>query len=109
MVEKRKPPKVRLESPANRPIQAVYKCPIEERFIRLSTGTYDEAEAEEFRRDVEAKLRVGISPRSTRTRSGASMPWETFRERYSTGHLANNRAKAAIDAESRIDVAEVLH
>ena len=34
------------------------------------------------------------------------MPWDEFRERYSDLHLATLRVKSAIDAESRLDVAE---
>ena len=60
----------------------------------------------EFRKDVEAKLRVGESPRTKRTKTGQSMPWSVFREKYTSGHLDNNRTKSAIDTESRLDIAE---
>jgi integrase len=103
---KRKPPKVRLSRPDGRPIQVVYKCPLEDKIIRISTGTYDEKEAEETRKDVEANLRLGITPQSKRPRKTDAMPWPDFRERYTTGMLHNNREKSSIDAESRLDIAE---
>jgi len=95
---KRKPPKVRLSRPDGRPIQVVYKCPTEDKLIRLSTGTHNEHEAEEIRHDVEANLRLGISPRSKRPRKSEEMPWDVFRERYTTIVLHNNREKSSLDA-----------
>jgi len=42
----RKIPKVRIVRPSGRPFQLRYRCPIEKREIRTSTGTRDEEEAE---------------------------------------------------------------
>jgi len=79
---KAKPPKVRLATPANRPIQLRYTCPVEKREIRITTGTYDDAEAERQKAELEAKLLLGIQrPRQRKTAVGPHMPWELFRER----------------------------
>ncbi len=103
---KPKKPKVRLSRPNGRPIQVVYRCPIEDKLIRISTGTRDEHEAEEIRKDIEANLRVGVTPKSKRPRAGDTMPWMEFRNRYTTRVLRNNRDKSELDAESRLDIAE---
>ena len=102
-----KPPKVRLATPANRPIQLRYTCPVEKREIRVTTGTYDTAEAERQKAELEAKLLLGIPrPHQRKTAAGPHMAWEVFRERYAEIQLTALREKSAADAESRLNVAE---
>jgi hypothetical protein len=60
---RRKVPKVRLVRPTGRPFQLRYKCPIEKREIRISTGGRDEEEAERLKAELEAKLVLGMESR----------------------------------------------
>jgi len=57
---KRKIPTVRTASPAGRPIQLRYICPVENREIRISTKTRDEVEAERQKKELEARLLLDI-------------------------------------------------
>lgn len=103
----KKPPTVRLAKPKGRPIQLRYTCPSEGREIRISTGTTDETEALAQKQKLEAKLLLGLDAKPRRrAKGGATMSWEEFRERYTDLHLSTLREKSAIDAESRLDVAE---
>jgi len=101
-------PKVRLACPNGRPIQLRYFCPVEQREVRISTGTHDPAEAELKKRELEAKLLLGIPRRKITRASGPHMPWEAFREEYRQSKLAMVREKSADDAESRLDIAEAI-
>ena len=57
--------------------------------------------------ELEAKLLLGIAPkREPKATTGPQMPWEGFRDRYTRLQLTTLRKKSAIDAESRLDVAE---
>lgn len=104
---KKKVPAVRMAKPKGRPIQLRYTDPEDGREIRISTGTTDEAEAIEQKKQLEAKLLLGIDAKPRRrVRSGVSMAWDDFRERYSTLHLSTLRVKSSVNAESRLDVAE---
>ena len=111
-METKKLPTVRIAKPKGRPIQLRYTCPDEGREIRISTGTTDDADAAEQKKQLEAKLLLGIDakPRK-RAKGGATMAWEDFRERYTKLHLDTLRVKSSVDAESRLDVAdsEALH
>ena len=100
-------PKVRIAHAKGRPIQLRYRCPIEKREVRISTNTYDPAEAEQQKKELEAKLLLGIQPtkRNGPTR-GPHMPWEEFRDAYTTLHLVGVRDRSASDAESRLDIAQ---
>ena len=98
-------PKVRIARPANRPFQLRYTCPIEGREVRISTGTRDESEAARQRRELEAKLLLGLPSRKPVKATGPNMPWEEFREAYRELQLITLRDKTAIDAESRLDIA----
>lgn len=100
-------PKVRLARPKGRPIQVRYFCSTRGREVRISTGTRDEAEAEQQLEDVKAKLRLGIDPvPETGTAFGPRMAWTDFREEYRKRGLNQLGAKSAADAESRLDIAE---
>jgi len=55
-----KKPSVRIVRPSGRPFQLRYTCPVEKREIRISTGGRDEDEAELLKRELEAKLLLGI-------------------------------------------------
>ena len=57
---KRKIPTVRIGRPSGRPFQLRYTCPVEEREVRISTNTRDEHEAERQKKELEAKLLLGI-------------------------------------------------
>ncbi len=100
-------PKVRLAKPGKRPYQVRYHCPIEQREIRITTGTHDETEAEDKRQEVLAKLRLGIEakPRK-RVASGPNMAWSDFRNRYTTLELSRLRKNSRTSAETRLELAE---
>jgi integrase len=100
-------PTVRMAKPHGRPIQLRYTDQETKREIRISTGTHDEADAAEQKKDLEAKLRLGqdAKPRR-RAPGGPTMLWEDFRERYTALHCSTLRPKARVNAESRVDIAE---
>lgn len=101
-----KTPKVRIAAPKNRPLQVRYFCPNEKREVRLSVGSQDMDEAEQMKREIEAKLLLGITVRSDQAKvRGPDMTWEEFREDYSQLHLKSVRGSSAKDAESRLDIA----
>ena len=104
---KAKIPKVRLAKPGKRPWQVRYDCPIEKRQVRISTGTHDEAEAIRHKKDIEAKLRLGmeVKPRQ-RSAAGPHMSWEDFRLRYSELQVSSQREKSRAETETRLDIAE---
>jgi hypothetical protein len=80
-------PKVRLCRPRKRPYQLRYDCPIEKREVRISTGTYDLTEAEQQRRELEAKLLLGLPTHEKKLEAlGPDMDWSEFREHYRTLH-----------------------
>jgi integrase len=99
-------PKVRIACPEGRPIQLRYRDPVEGREIRISIGTRDLDEAEQQKKDLEAKLRLGMDPKPTTIPTGPAMSWEEFRLEYTRLHLDTLRDKSAIDSESRLDIAE---
>ena len=102
-------PKVRIARPKNRPIQLRYKCPVEQREIRISTNTYDEAEAEQQKAKLEAKLLLGLEAKPKRKVTGPRMPWEIFREEYTRLKVATFRSENAMTAaEVRLDVCESI-
>jgi integrase len=100
-------PKVRMAKPTGRPIQLRYTDPTTGKEVRITTKTHDPIIAEEEKAKLEAKLLLGIDakPRK-RIAAGPNMPWELFRERYTELQLNGLRDKSAIDAESRLDIAE---
>jgi integrase len=100
-------PKVRVVRPTGRPFQLRYFCPIQQREIRISTGTRDEAEAEQQKAELEATLLLGleVKPKSN-VILGPEMEWADFREQYRTLHLVTVRDSPAMHAESRLDLAE---
>ena len=103
----KKTPKVRKGHPNNRPIQLRYFCPIENREVRLSTGTYDEAEADQQEAELQAQLLLGIAPsKQHKKATGPQMLFEDFREDYRELQLSTLRDKSARDAECRLDIAE---
>src|SRR5690349_24964253 len=103
----RRIPSVRMAKPAGRPIQLRYTDPLTRKEIRISTNTYDDAEAETQKRELEARLLLGIQPeRKKRPVAGPAMTWESFRQQYSDVQLVMLRDTSAVHAESRLDVAE---
>jgi len=103
---KPKPPKVRIAKPTGRPIQLRYTDPETKREVRITTETYDEAEANELKKSLEAKLLLGIDAKPKRRAGGPTMAWEDFRDRYSNLQLATLREKTIDAAECRLDIAE---
>ncbi len=102
-----KPPKVRIAQPAGRPYQIRYRCPAENREIRISVGSRDRDEAEQLKLEIEAKLLLRIEVRPEKEKIyGPEMDWSDFREEYRVLHLSTLRDKSAQDAESRLDIAE---
>lgn len=105
--QKPKLPKVRIAKPNGRPIQLRYTDPETKREVRITTETYDEAVALEEKKKLEAKLLLGVDAKPKRRAvTGPGMPWGEFRERYTELQLSTLRIKSAIDAESRLDIAE---
>ena len=101
----RRIPRVRIAQPKGRSIQLRYRCPIENREIRIATNTLDLTEAKKQKRELEAKLILGISVRQKATHTlGPNMPWDDFREEYRTIQLVTISDRSARDAESRLDV-----
>jgi hypothetical protein len=98
--------KVKLSYPKGRPIQIRYWCPAENRDIRISTGTTNNAEAEDQRAELEAQLLLGIQRRKGDATLiiGPQMNWERFREEYTAIQLST--LKSSHHAESRLDIAE---
>ena len=76
-------PKVRIARPSNRPFQLRYTCPVEQREFRVSIGCRDEAEAQRQKKELEAKLLLGIEAKPRQTVKGPSMAWDDFRDEYS--------------------------
>ncbi len=106
-VSPRNTPKVRIARPAGRPYQLRYTCPEEQRKIRISVGSRDEAEAQQMKAELEAKLILGLSTkRNNHASLGPAMEWDDFREQYRVLHLATVRNSTAAHAESRLDLAE---
>ena len=99
-------PKVRIARPAGRPFQLRYFCPNEQREIRVSVGCRDEHEAQHQKKELEAKLLLGIPAKKRERIRGPHMPWEEFREEYRDCQLVTLREKSAVDAESRLNIAE---
>ena len=103
---KKRIPKVRMAKPTGRPIQLRYTDPATGKEVRITTATHDPIVAEQEKSKLEAKLLLGIDAKPRRRKGGASMDWEEFREQYTKLQLDSLREKSAIDAESRLDIAE---
>lgn len=102
-----KVPKVRIVRPSRRPFQLRYKCPIENREIRISVGSRDEEDARTQKRELESKLVLGLATQPKQNKViGLEMAWEDFRENYRVLHLATVRKNTAAHAESRLDHAQ---
>ena len=100
-------PNVRIAKPKGRPIQLRYTDPETGKEVRISTGVYDPIEAAEHKLELEAKLRLGIEAKPRKRKAGGlHMPWQEFRDRYTTGHLDQQRTRTAETMESRLNVAE---
>lgn len=101
------PPTVRVVRPTGRPFQLRYLCPIAKREIRISTGGRDEADAQRQKKELEAKLLLGLETRPGKERiAGPEMEWSDFREQYRVLHLTSVRDRTAKAAENRLDIAE---
>ena len=100
-------PKVRIAGPKGRPLQLRY-TPEDGREVRISTGTRNRAEAEKQKRELEARLVLGIDPprRGESSTAGLDMFWDDFRESYRVDHLQHRGERTAECAESRLDIAE---
>lgn len=105
MTDKNKVPKVRIAKPTGRPIQLRYTDPETKKEIRITTETYDAETALGLKKQLEAKLLLGIDakPRK-RIAAGPDMPWDLFRERYSDLQLATLRERSGDGAENRLDL-----
>lgn len=105
--ESKRIPKVRIAQPKGRCFQLRYQCPDEGREIRIGTGTHERAEAEQQKKELEAKLLLGLKvDRRSKSIRGPEMSWEVFREEYRRIQLKSLRPKSLLDAESRLDIAE---
>ncbi|MEO1915026.1 MAG: site-specific integrase [Myxococcales bacterium] len=71
--------------------------------VRLGAGR-DPDQAEQFRKDVEAKLRLGIDPRKNKDDKQGRMTWTDFRERYSMMHV--RKLKSPSSVEYRLNIVE---
>lgn len=102
-------PAVRIARPKRRPYQVRYQCPVEKREVRLSVGSRDEGDAEHLKSEVEARLLLKLEVKTQHEKvRGPEMDWESFREEYRVLHLTSVRDKTAMDAESRLDIAEKI-
>ena len=104
--EPKRIPSVRIVRPGGRPFQLRYLCPEKGKEVRISTGCRDEVEALRQKRELEAKLLLGIQAAPTRRPIyEPNMEWDEFREQYRTIHLATLGIKSSADSESRLDIA----
>ena len=99
---------VRIARPADRPYYIWYRCPETNERFRLSTGTRDEAEAEEMRADLEAKVRLGLTRFKRSKVAGDHMSWEEFRWEYANKRLSTLKPGSAAHAEKRNKCATVV-
>jgi integrase len=101
-----KVPKVRIAAPAGRPVQLRYTD--NGREVRISTGTSNMKEAERQKRELEARLLLGVEvPRRRRRKpAGPGMPWDEFRGLFRVRHLRELRQRTQDSYESRLDIAE---
>ncbi len=106
-MKRKRIPKVRIARPRGRPYQLRYFCPEQRREVRVSIGTRDEDDAEQQKRELEARLLLGIeTPVKAKRVYGPQMPWDEFREEYRRLWLDRLRDGSAKDTESRLDIAE---
>jgi integrase len=106
---KRKIPTVRIASPAGRPIQLRYICPVENREIRISTKTRDEAEADRQKKELEARLLLGIDARPRKMAKGPQMLWADFRESYTQLKVSTFRNEETMTStDIRIDICQSI-
>jgi len=99
---------VRIARPADRPYYIWYRCPETNERFRLSTGTRDEAEAEEMRADLEAKVRLGLTRFKRSKVPGDHMSWEEFRWEYTNKRLSTLKPGSAAHADKRNKCATVV-
>ena len=99
---------VRIARPADRPYYIWYRCPETNERFRLSTGTRDEAEAEEMRADLEAKVRLGLTRFKRSKVPGDQMSWEEFRWEYTNKRLSTLKPGSAARPDKRNKCATVV-
>lgn len=101
-------PKVRIASPTGRPVQLRYTDSGKE--VRISTGTSNRKEVERQKRELEARLLLGVEvPRRRRRKpAGPGMSWDDFRDLFRVRHLRELRQRTQDSYESRLDIAERL-
>jgi len=97
-------PKVRIARPKNRPYEVRITDPDTKKEVRISVRSRDEHEARAKKKEVEAKLLLGIDakPHKKKVR-GPEMGWQDFREEYTDRHL---RSQSCNSSEIRLDIAE---
>jgi integrase len=104
----RRIPKVRIAWPRGRAIQLRYTPVGSRKEVRISTGCRDLDEAEEQKKDLEARLRLGQEvPRKTTKRGpvGPMMGWDDFLDLYRERHLKHLRKRSRDSYESRLKIA----
>jgi hypothetical protein len=89
-----------------RKIELRYSDPETKKEVRISTGTLDECEALEQKKQLEAKLLLGIDAKPKKRHGGPLMDWQEFRERYRALQLSTLRADSIEAVEVRLNVAE---
>ena len=99
-------PKVRIARPAQRPYQIRYTDPHTGKESRYSVGSRSERDAARLKREIEAKLLLGLQVKPRQRVTGPEMLWSDFRESYSQLQLSTLRPRGAESAESRLDIAE---
>ena len=99
-------PKVRIARPAQRPYQIRYTDPHTGKEARYSVGSRSERDAARLKREIEAKLLLGLQVKPRQRVTGPEMLWSDFRESYSQLQLSTLRPRGAESAESRLDIAE---
>ncbi len=104
--KKPKVPKVRVVRPSGRGIELRYTDRETKKEIRLATGTTDESAIEDQKKQLEAKLLLGIDAKPKKRVGGPHMPWADFRERFRELHLHALREDSREAVEVRLNVAE---
>jgi len=96
---------VRIATAGGRALQIRYMDPDTGKEVRIGTRTHDMEAAKEIKKDIEAKLRLGMDAKPKRKNCGPRMPWDEFREELS--RLKSYRTESAREGmEYRLDIIE---
>lgn len=104
----KRPPKVRIVKAKNRGLQIRYKNPQTGKEVRIGAGTHDMEVAKEVKKEIEAKLQLGIDAApAARREGGPKMSWESFREQFDQLKIFRTE-NARYSMEYKLDVIEEI-